>query len=158
MSTEQIIGIIAAGVALLLLIFAVDWRYFREWVVVFLFKGLLDLLWGGAVVQLRMIEYPVRLFPQYYSSSMLFDIWVFPILCILYNQITREKGLWPILGYALLFGAGVTAVEYPLERYTALIKYIRWSWLTSFLTLTVTFLSSRAFMAFYRWGCRYFGG
>ncbi|HBS57992.1 MAG TPA: hypothetical protein DEA44_01850 [Firmicutes bacterium] len=143
---------------LLLLIFAVDWRYFQDWIVVFLFKGLLGIIWGGAVAQLKMITYPVRLFAQVYDSSLFFEVWVFPVLCILYNQITREKGLWAILGYAVLFSGGITALEYPLEKYTALITYVKWTWVTSFYTLTLTFLISRAFIAFYRWGCRYFGG
>lgn len=158
MSTEQTISIVSAGITLLLLIFAVDWRYFRDWIVVFLFKGLLDIIWGGAVAELKMIEYPVRLFAQVYQSSILFDLWVFPVLCILYNQITREKGLWPILGYAVLLGGGITLLEYPLEKYTELIRYVNWTWLTSFAALTFTFLLSRMFIAFYRWGCRYFGG
>lgn len=158
MSTEQAITIISAGIMLLLLIFAVDWRYFQDWIVVFLFKGLLGIIWGGAVAQLKMITYPVRLFAQVYDSSLFFEVWVFPVLCILYNQITREKGLWAILGYAVLFSGGITALEYPLEKYTALITYVKWTWVTSFYTLTLTFLISRAFIAFYRWGCRYFGG
>lgn len=156
LSTELIITIISASMALLLLIFAVDWRYFRDWIVIFLYKSVLDSLWGEAVVRINLIVYPDRLFPQFFDSSILFDFWVFPVLCILYNQVTRERGLWSIFFYAVLFSAGMTAIEYPLELYTDLIKYIKWSWFTTFYTLTITFLSSRAFIAFYRWGCAYF--
>jgi hypothetical protein len=155
---EQIITAVAAVLTLLLLIFAVDWRYFRDWVVVFLFKCTLDFLWGSPVVSLHMIEYPVRLLPRYYDTSILFETWVFPVLCILYNQVTRTRGLPAIVGYALLFSAGITAIEYPLEKYTALIRYLDWTWFTSFATLAVTFLMSRAFVAFFRWGCTHFGG
>ncbi|MDT8901549.1 CBO0543 family protein [Anaeroselena agilis] len=151
--TEQIITITSAAIALLLLIFAVDWRYFRDWVVVFLFKCTVDFLWGSAVVSLKLIEYPDRLFPRYYDTSILFEIWVFPVLCILYNQLTRTRGLTAAVGYALLFSAGITALEYPLEYYTNLIEYKNWTWFTSFYTITATFLISRAFIAFYRWGC-----
>lgn len=154
---EQIITLSAVVITLLLLIFAVDWRYFRDWVVVFLSKGLLDFIWGSPVVSLRMIKYPVRLLPQYFDTSILFELWVFPVLCILYNQYTREKGLGPIIYYAVLFGAAITAIEYPLEKYTDLITYLNWTWFTSFYTLTITFLLSRTFIAFYRWGCAYFG-
>lgn len=157
LSAELIITITSALVALFLLIFAVDWRYFRDWIVVFLYKCLLDSVWGSAVVNIKLLEYPYRLFPRYYDTSILFDWWVFPILCVLYNQVTRERGLWPIFYYAVLFSVGMTAIEYPLEKYTQLIKYINWSWFTTFYTLTITFLSSRAFIAFYRWGCSYFG-
>lgn len=155
-NAEIIISIAAALLALAALIILVDWRYFRDWVVVFLYKCLLDSLWGAAVINTGKIEYSFRQLPQYYRVSLLFDFWVFPILCILYNQITRERGIWPIIYYAVLFSAGMTAIEYPLELYTDLIKYNNWSWFTTFYTLTITFLSSRAFIAFYRWGCVHF--
>jgi hypothetical protein len=156
-SIEIIIMTLSALVALLLFIFAVDWRYFQEWVVVYLFKGLLDFAIGSPVVELKLVKYPVRLLPKYYDTAILFELWIFPVLCILYNQITRRKGLWPILYYAVLFSAGITGIEYYTEKYTKLITYINWSWFTSFYTLTLTFLLSRLFMAFYRWGCDYFG-
>ncbi len=154
---EQIITAAAAATTLLLLVFAVDWRFFRDWVVVYLFKCTLDLIFGSVVVELKLIEYPDRLLPRYYDTSILFELWVFPTLCILYNQTTRTRGLLPIAGYALLYSAGIVAVEYPLERYTALIDYLDWSWFTSFCTIAITFLLSRAFVAFFRWGCTYFG-
>lgn len=156
-SIELIISITAFIIALLLLIFAVDWRHFRDWIVVFLYKCVLDSLWGTAVVVTERIEFPFRQLPQFFKMSLLFDFWILPSLCVLYNQITKERGLWPIFYYAVLFSAGMTAIEYPLELYTNLIKYIDWNYFTSFYTLIITFLSSRAFIAFYRWGCKYFG-
>ncbi len=156
LSIDTVISVLAAGIALLLLIFAVDWRYFRDWVVIFLFKSLIDFVWGSPVVNLNLIDYPVRLLPKFYNTCILFELWVFPILCILYNQVTRKKGLLPIIGYAILFSAGITAVEYPLEMYTDLIEYLEWSWFTTFYTLMITFLLSRSFIAFYRWGCDHF--
>ena len=156
LSLEAIIMIITSIITLLLFIFAINWRYFNEWIVVFLFKGLLDIIWGSPVIELNLIQYPIRLLPQFYETCILFELWVFPVLCILYNQVTRERGLWPIIYYALLFSTGITALEYPLELYTDLIKYIEWSWLTTFFTLTITFLLSRSFIGFYRWGCDYF--
>lgn len=156
-NAELIISVTAALIGLLLLVFAVDWRYFRDWVAVYLYKSLLDSLWGNAVINLHLLEYPFRQLPQLYKISLLFEYWIFPILCILYNQVTRKLGFRLILVYAVLFSAGVTAIEYPLELYTELIYYHNWSWYITFITLTVTFLSSRAFIAFYRWGCERFG-
>lgn len=155
-SAEQIIIIASSVSALFLLIFAVDWRYFRDWTVVFLYKSVLDSFWGDPVVNLKLLEYPVRLLPHFFKTSILFEFWVFPVLCVWYNNVTRQRGLWPIIYYAVLFSAGMTAVEYPLELYTGLIQYIKWSWFTTFFTLTLTLLSSRVFIAFYRWGCSYF--
>lgn len=156
LTLEQTLELAAAIITLLLLIFVVDWRYFRDWIVVFLFKSVLDFIWGSSVVEMGMIQYPIRLLPENFDTCILFELWVFPVLCILYNQVTREKAFLPIIGYALLFSAGITMVEYPLERYTDLIKYIKWSWLTTFCTVTITFLISRAFLAFFRWGCIHF--
>lgn len=153
LNLDHIVMIIAAAITLLLLIFAVDWRYVRDWVVIFFFKCTIDFAWGGAVQNLGLIEYPVRLFPQHFHTSLLFEVWVFPVLCILYNQVTRTQGLVPIIYYAMLFSAGITAIEYMLELYTNLIKYINWSWFTTFYTLALTFLASRSFIAFYRWSC-----
>jgi hypothetical protein len=155
--TELIITVAATVATLLLLIFAVDWRYFRDWVVVFLFKCTLDFIWGSPVVAMKMIEYPDRILPHYYDTSILFELWVFPVLCILYNQITRTRGLTAIVGYAFLFSAGIVALEYPIERYTDLIEYKNWTWFTSLYTLILTFLMSRTFIAFFRWGCDRFG-
>lgn len=155
---EEIISGAAAILTMLLLVFAVDWRFFRDWVVVFLFNCTIDLVLGSMVVERELLGYPVRLFPLYFDTSILFELWVFPVLCILYNQVTRTRGLPAIIGYALLFSAGIVAVEYPIEKYTALIRYVNWTAFTSFYTLTVTFLLSRAFIAFFRWGCAHFGG
>ncbi|SHL03608.1 CBO0543 family protein [Desulforamulus aeronauticus] len=156
MNLENGIMLISAVITLLLLIFAVDWQYFRDWVTVFFFKSFLDLLGGSYVVEDYLIEYPVRLFPKEYDTSLLFEIWVFPVLCILYNQVTRNRGIWPIIYYAFLFSAGITVIEVPLEIYTDLIEYLNWHWYTTFFTLAIAFLLSRAFLGFFRWGCHYF--
>jgi len=156
-STEWIVMASSAAGTLLLLIFAVDWRYFRDWVVVFLFKGMMCLVAGSIVVELNLVSYPVRLLPNIFDTSILFEVWIFPTLSIIYNQVTRKSGPGPIFYYALLFGGVIAALEYPLELYTALIHYEKWSWFTSFLAVSFTFLISRLFIAFYRWGCGFFG-
>ena len=69
---EGNIVIIAAVITGLLFVFAVDWRYFRDWIVVFLFVGLLDFIWGSPVVKLNLIKYPVRLLPAVFQTSILF--------------------------------------------------------------------------------------
>ena len=156
LSVEHIISLAALISVLLLLIFAVDWRYFRDWVAVFLFLTTINLILGSIVVEKKLIEYPFRLSAPLFDTSLLFELWVLPVLCILYNQITRVYGLWPVFYHAVLFSAGITALEYPLELYTDLINYINWSWYTTLFTLMAVLLTSRGFIAFYRWGCRYF--
>ncbi len=156
-SAEWIISVTAIVLTILLLVFAVDWRFFRDWVVVYLFKTKLDLLIGSMVVERGLISYPYRFAGSLFDTSLLFEVFVFPVLCILYNQVTREHGLLPVFYYALLFSAGITAVEYVLEIHTDLIVYLNWSWHYTLASLVVAFLASRAFIAFFRYGCRHFG-
>lgn len=155
-SLEYGVIIISSLITLFLLIFVVNWRYFRDWVVVFLFKCVLDLFMGSMIEKSNHLEYPVRLLPNHFDTSIVFEVWVLPVLCILYNQVTQYKKTWPIFYFALIFSAGITAVEYILELYTNLIKFINWHWYFSLCSLTVTFLLSRAFIGFFRWGCSYF--
>ena len=123
---------------------------------IYLFKCVLGFAWGSAVVSMRLLEYPYRLLPQYYETCIFFELWVFPTLCVLYNQTTMKRGILPSIGYAALFSAGMTAIEYPLELYTELLKYNSWSWFTTFYTLIITFLLSKLFVTLFRKGCDYF--
>lgn len=156
-SPEQIIMLGSVVMSLGLLLFAVDWRYFRDWIVVYLLKMSIDLMLASTAVEAGLIAYPVRYFPQYFNTSILFETLVFPTLCVLYNQVVRARGAGAAIFYALLFSAGITFIEYPLELYTGLVKYISWSWYFSLLSIAILLLVSRVFLAFYRWGCGYFG-
>lgn len=122
-----------------------------EWALVY------GVIFAFAIYDSYRSNVEVNLFAFHFDTSLLFEVWVFPTLCILYNQVTRERGLWPVLYWAVLFSAGITAVEYPLELYTDLIEYINWYWYYTFASLIGAFLASRAFIAFYRLGCRHFG-
>jgi hypothetical protein len=156
LTLEQNIMLASFLIALLLMIFAVDWRYLRDWIVVFLVTCVIDFVWGSPVVNLKLLDYPVRLLPEYYNTCIFSELWIFPSLCVLYNQVTRKKGFLAIIYYAVFFSAGMTAIEYCLETYTNLIKYLQWSWFTTFYTLIITLLTSRAFITFFRWGCDHF--
>jgi len=69
MTVEPVISVAAALAALLLLVFTVDWRHFRDWVVVFLYKCVLDSLWGTAAVVTNRIEFPYRPISTNFSSG-----------------------------------------------------------------------------------------
>ncbi|GCE35606.1 hypothetical protein SPFL3102_03457 [Sporomusaceae bacterium FL31] len=79
-----------------------------------------------------------------------------PVLCILYNQIINKRSVWAMGYYAVLFSAGITIIEYILEKNTDLIEYIEWSWMTTFVTVTLAFWFSRLFIVVYRRAYHYF--
>lgn len=156
-SPEKIIMHGSAVITLLLLLFAVDWRYFRDWVAVFLFVSAKDLALASMIVESGHIAYPVRYLPNFFDTSLLYEVWVLPTLCVLYNQLVRAGGPVAAIFYALVFSAAITFAEYPLELYTGLLKYTNWHWYWSFFSISGILLASRIFLAFYRWGCDYFG-
>lgn len=156
-SPEQVIMLGSVAVSLGLLLFAVDWRYFRDWIVVYLFKMSIDLVLASVAVESGLMSYPVRYFSRYFDTSILFEVLVFPTLCVLYNQVARARGAGAAVFYGLLFGVGITFLEYPIELYTDLIEYTGWTWYFTLFSITILFLLSRVFIAFYRWGCGYFG-
>lgn len=156
LTAESIISLIAAIITMLVAIISIDWRNFREWIALFFFQGEIDLLLGSLVVESGLLDYPVRIFPDLYDTSLLFEVWVLPILCILYNQIINKRGLWPMGYYAILFSAGITVIEFILEKNTDLIAYIEWSWITTFITVTLAFWLSRLFIIIYRLAYRSF--
>lgn len=156
LTAESIISLTAAIVTLLLAAIAIDWRNFREWIALFFFQGEIDLLLGSLVVESGLLDYPVRILPDLYDTSLLFELWVLPILCILYNQIINKRSLWSMGYYAMLFSAGITGIEFIIERNTNLIAYIEWSWVTTFITVTLAFWVSRAFVVLYRQAYRSF--
>lgn len=156
LTAESIISLTAAIVTLLIATIAIDWRNFREWIALFFFQGEINLLLGSLVVESGLLDYPVRILPNLYDTSLLFELWVLPILCILYNQIINKRGLWPMGYYAMLFSAGITIIEFILERDTNLIEYIEWSWISTFITVTLAFWVSRLFVIVYRKAYRSF--
>lgn len=157
LTAENLISLIAAIFTLLLAIFAIDWRNnFREWIALFLFQGEISLVLGSLVVESGMLDYPVRILPNWYDTSLLFELWVLPILCILYNQIINKRSVWSMGYCAVLFSAGITIIEYILEKNTDLIEYIEWSWITTFVTVTLAFWFSRLFIIAYRRAYHYF--
>lgn len=126
----------------------------KDWVLIFFVKSYLSILVSKFVTAQGRIEYPARFLPQIFPTSILFEVFVFPILCVCYNQTTYRSGIKGIIGQAVLYSAAMTALEFWLEKNTELIIYLRWSWVSTFVWLLCSFVGVRAFMA----GIRYFAG
>lgn len=117
--------------------------------VAFFYKQLVTWLFGLLVVEKGLIKYPVRLFKKANKTSFSFEYFFYPVLCAVFNLHYPENKnkLIKFLYYLLNIGF-ITLVEFFAERYTNLIKYIKWKWYWSFITLWLTNYSSRLF---YRW-------
>ncbi|MFC5734244.1 CBO0543 family protein [Cytobacillus gottheilii] len=135
--------------SILLMIFVPKNRI-REAHVSFLFKQTITWLFGLLVVEKGLISYPYRLFfKKANKSSFTFEYFVYPALCSLFNLHYPEKRnkLYKFCYYTL-YSASITVFEAIAIKYTNLIRYKKWSWYWSFITMWFTFYLSRLY---HRW-------
>lgn len=149
MSHENIIQILAWIITAGFLVWLVPKNKIRDANVIFFFKQLITWVFGLIVVELRFIEYPVRLFPKATQASFTFEYFVYPAFCVIFNLYYPEGKSWARqLIHYFLFVAGITVFEIILELNTQLIKYINWAWYWTAVTLFATFFLSRVY---YKW-------
>jgi hypothetical protein len=132
------------------LLFFIPKNKIRIAVVAFVFKQVITFLIGLVVVQLGLIEYPVRSFASINRTSFDYEFYFFPVTCAVFNAWypTHRRALIQ-LGYYLLFSTVLTVGEVIIERYTDLIHYIHWKWYISFLTIFISFYIVRTFCVWF---------
>lgn len=142
---------IFSGIGIFLIPFAFRRNNLKDWLLVFFIKGYISSILATILVQKKKFRYPVRLVPNIFKISMIYDYLLFPLLGVFFNQTTLNSKPIQIFFQSLLFSTPMTIVEALLERYTKLIEYKKgWNSFTSFWTLTTTFLFIRLFMSIIR--------
>lgn len=128
------------------ILFFIPKNIIRLAVVAFLFKQVITFLFGLVVVELGLIEYPLRLFASVNRSSFTFEYFFFPIICAIFNVwYPNNRSILIRLGYYVLYSSILTILEVIIEKYTDLIEYIHWEWYFSWITLCLTFYFTRLF-------------
>lgn len=149
MSKEKIIEISSWIVMAILLVVFIPLHRVREALVVFFVKQTITWYFGILVVQYGLIKYPVRFFPKATNTSFTFEFFVYPAICVLFNlHFPFDKSYFGQIVYYIGFASAITFFEVMLEKRTNLIKYIKWSWFWTWVTLLITFAMSNWF---YRW-------
>jgi hypothetical protein len=121
----------------------------RHGLLAFVYKQAITLLFGLVVAEKGLIKYPVREFKKAYKGSFSFGCFLYPSLCAIFNFYYPEnRSRLSQFLYINSHAALLTLVEVVVERYTNLIKYVKWKWYWSYLTMVLTYYSSRLF---YRW-------
>ncbi|MDQ0254544.1 hypothetical protein J2S74_001923 [Evansella vedderi] len=121
----------------------------RQGVLAFLYKQVVTWLFGLLVVEKGLIKYPVRFFKKANKSSFSFEYFIYPSLCAIFNtNYPENKNKFIKIFYYIFNSGAITILEFILERYTNLIKYVKWKWYWTFITISLTYFSSRLF---YRW-------
>jgi hypothetical protein len=149
MRTDTLIIIIGWLITITLLIFFVPKARVREAIVVFMFKQMITWIIGLLVVELRMLEYPVRSFAYASKTSFDFEYFIYPSFCVLFNLYYPEgKSFARRFLHFIYFCSFLTGIEVVVEKNTDILVYLHWSWYTTFITLFITFFMSRQF---YKW-------
>ena len=142
---------IILGVGLLLIPFAFKREKLKDWLLIFFLKGYISSFLDQIIVKKKQISYPVRFMSKYFDSSLLFDYLLFPLLCVFYNRTSEKSNLHSIFLQSFIYSTPMTVLEVILEKKTNLIRYKKkWNWLITYLTLVVTFLFVRGFIAIIR--------
>lgn len=149
MTKERIIEIAAWVILSVLLFGLVPGDKIRDAQVIFLFKQVLTWLLGLLIVEMNLIEYPVRVFQKATKSSFTFEYFAYPVICVFFNlYYPFGKSIAAQLLHYVLYTSGITIFEALLERHTRLIKYIHWQWYWTWVTIFLTFTASNFY---YRW-------
>jgi hypothetical protein len=122
----------------------------REAYIAFTFKQILTWILGLTVAELRLIEYPVRLFPYANKASFTFEYFVYPSICAIFNvNFPENKSNFSKSMYYFYYCTAITILEVLVEKHTNIIKYIHWTWHVTWITLFITFFITRRFYLWY---------
>lgn len=146
MTMDRTILIAVWIVTILLVLFTTPRNQIREAYIIFSFKQVLTWPLGLLVVQYKLIEYPVRMFPFAMRSSFSFEYFIFPALCIVFNlKFPENKSIIHKILWYLFFPSWMTILEVLIEKHTNLIRFIAWNWFWTWSSLLITFYLSRVF-------------
>lgn len=119
-------------------------------VVAFLFTQVITFLIGLVVVELGLLEYPVRTFASINRASFDYEYYFFPVTCAAFNVwYPNNRRTLIQLGYYVVFSSVLTLAEVIIEKYTELIKYIHWEWYTTWITISISFFIVRLFCVWF---------
>ncbi|HEX2927715.1 MAG TPA: CBO0543 family protein [Ruminiclostridium sp.] len=137
---------------IVILIVYVPKNKIREAQLIFFFKQLITWFFGLIVVQLRLIEYPFRLFPYANKTSFSFEYFIYPAICVIFNlHYPKNVGKLKQFLYYVYFCTAITVFEELCVEYTNLIKYIHWTWYYTWVSFYLTFyISHKYYLWFFK--------
>ncbi|KOP71015.1 hypothetical protein AMS60_23460 [Bacillus sp. FJAT-21945] len=132
------------------ILFFIPKNKIRLAIVAFLFKQIITFLIGLVVVELGLLEYPIRLFSSINRTSFTYEYYAFPVTCAIFTVwYPHDRRTFIQLGYYIAFTSILTLSEVIIEKNTDLIKYIHWEWYISWITICLSFYLTRSFCVWF---------
>jgi len=121
----------------------------RDASIIFLFQQAVTWFAGILAVGLNLLEYPVRELAKVNGTSFLYEFLIFPVISIFFCfYYPRNSKRWKKILYTSAFSTGLTIPEVIIEQYTNLIKYLRWEWYDTWISVYATLFLA---WVFYNW-------
>ncbi len=119
----------------------------RHATVAFLLKQIMTWIFGLLVVEKGLIEYPYRpFFKKTYKASFDFEFFLYPVLSALFNiHYPEKRNILLKALYYFMYTSLITGPEVLLVKYTKLIRYKKWHWYWSFITMWLSNYLSHVF-------------
>lgn len=142
--------LLSVYVVIIGIVYLIPKRKRRLAVVAFLFKQVITFLIGLVVVELGLLEYPIRLFASINRTSFTYEYFGFPVVCAAFN-VWYPNGRSPLiqLGYYVGYTSVLTIIEVITEKYTELLNYIHWEWYTTWISVFLSFYIVRVFCVWF---------
>lgn len=126
-------SLLTIGIALLL--FSLRKPPIKSKIIIFLLTAYISTFLGVLVVEKKMLEYPISFFSNYFSSSLLYEYLLFPVICIYFYQTSCHSNYFGMMLQCTLYSTVLTIIEAVLEKYTDLVEYHTWTWLYTLLSI-----------------------
>ncbi|WP_099158283.1 CBO0543 family protein [Virgibacillus ndiopensis] len=117
------------------------------WLLVFFSKGVLATIVDNFAVGTGRIKYPVRFFPKIFKTNILYNLLYFPLLSVVWSQITYYAPPTSILLKSLYFSVPMSICQWWMEKKTRLFEWKRWSIFHTFLCVNFSLFTIRGFVS-----------
>ncbi|GAA0427894.1 hypothetical protein GCM10008983_00160 [Lentibacillus halophilus] len=119
---------------------------FQEWLLCYLLAAQVAMLLGQLVVHYQLLDYPVKLFPQF-ESSILYEYLLLPMIIVhYYYQTSSRSSIFRMVWIALASSGILTIFEVILEKNTNLVAYMQWHWYYSLISIFLFLIIIRFLM------------
>jgi hypothetical protein len=122
----------------------------KDWLLVYTFNAISNIILDKWVT-MNFISYPTRLLPKIFKIHILYDALLYPMVTVIYNQLTSKDKPIAIVYKLLFFSVPLTIFEFWAERKTGLIKWSNgWRWYHTFLSVSLKSLITRGVVSIFR--------
>lgn len=122
----------------------------KDWLFAYMFNAITNIILDKWLT-VNYISYPTRLLPKIFRLHILYDAILYPMVTVIYNQLTSKDKPIEIFYKVLFFSVPLTIFEFWAERKTGLIKWKNgWRWYHTFLSVSIKSLITRGLVSMFR--------